>query len=343
MKIILCLLGFFAIFLGFSISDVSAEISPNSAFVLEGSGYGVTEEMIRVSDIDLAIITSSQSRATTNFTIEDGFVSLADTEFLVKDLKGSFLREGQFIRVNGSVEDISGEIVTVRFFGRLIEESKDASIYGFTGRLNTQDESFKIIYTSKLSKLTSTTPVVPTETQEKQLTIHILKGSSSQGIASSYIESSTTRSEASITRSTDGALRASYFSHDRITVEPGTTITITNKDVVPHRIVSGQGLGTHSSVLQGKVKICSEDDLKNIPKGFSIIPAGSDARGCDFTFDGRINTGIIPPEGSVSVTFKERGFYRLLDPDYPWMKIDGYVFANLDNLVLGQTKNQQKN
>ncbi|MDX1595412.1 MAG: hypothetical protein R3327_00550, partial [Nitrosopumilaceae archaeon] len=306
MKTLLSFLAFLVILLGFSFTNASAEILPNSAFVLEGSGYGVTEEMIRVSDIDLAILTNSQSRATTNFTIEDGFVSLADTEFLVNDLKGSFLREGQFIRINGSVEDSSGETVTVRFFGRLIEESKDASIYGFTGRLNTVDESFKIIYTSKLSKLT-TTPVIPIETEEKQLTVYILKGSSTQGLASSYIESSATRLEATITQGTDGALRASYFSHDRITVEPGTTITITNKDLVSHRIVSGQGLGTHSSVISGAVKICSEDNLKNIPKGFSIIPAGSDARGCDFTFDGRINTGVIPPEGSVSVTFKERG------------------------------------
>lgn len=333
---------FFVIFLGFSITNASAQVSPNSAFVLEGSGYGVTEEIIQVSVHDLSIITSSQSRATTNFDIEDGFISLADNEFLVKDLKGSFLREGHFIRINGSVEDNGGDSVTVRFFGRLIEESKDASIYTFTGRLNTIDESFKIIYTSKLSKLVES-PNIITESEEKQLTLRILKGSSSQGIASSYIESSGTRQEATVTRGSDGALRGSYFSIDRITVEPGTTIKIINNDLVSHRLVSGQGLGTHSSVLSGAVKMCSEDTLANIPKRFSIIPEGSDAKGCDFTFDGRIATGMISPGDSVSVTFDERGFYRIIDPDYPWMRIDGYVFANLDNLVLGTTKNQQGN
>ena len=336
------LLVFFVIFLGFYLSDASAQISPNNAFVLEGSGYGVTEEIIRVSDLDLSIITSSQSRATTNFDIEDGFISIADNEFLVKDLKGSFLREGHFIRINGSVEDNSGETITVRFFGRLIEESKDASIYSFTGRINTIDESFKIIYTTKLSKLAET-PIIETESEEKQLSLRILKGSSSQGIASSYIESSGTRQEATVTRGSDGALRASYFSHDRITIEPGTTIKIINDDLVSHRLVSGQGLGTHSSVISGAVKICSEDNLAKIPKGFSIIPAGSDARGCDFIFDGRISTGMIPPGESTSITFNERGFYRIIDPDYPWMRIDGYVFSNIDSLVLGTTKNQQRN
>ena len=333
MKFLYGFLAFIIIFLGFSISDASAQISPNNAFVLEGSGYGVTEEIIQISDLDLAIITSSQSRATTNFNIEDGFISLADIEFLVKDLKGSFLREGHFIRINGSVEDNSGDTVTVRFFGRLIEESKDASIYSFTGRLNTIDESFKIIYTSKLSKLAET-PTITTESKEKQLILRILKGSSSQGIASSYVESSST---------SDRALRGSYFSHDRLTLEPGTTIKIINNDLVPHRLVSGQGLGTHSSVLSGSVKICSEDKLQNLPKGFYIIPAGSDGRGCDFTFDGRINTGVIPPEGSISVTFEDRGFYRIIDPDYPWMKIDGYVFADLNNLVLGGTNTKPRN
>ena len=340
MKTILGLLVFFVIFLGFSITEASAQISKDNAFVLEGSGYGVTEEIIRVSDLDLSIITISQSRATVNFNIEDGFISLADNEFLVKDLTGSFLREGQFMRINGSVEDLSGETVTVRFFGRLIEQSKDASIYSFTGRLNTIDDSFKIIYTSKLSKLAAITNL-PTETETKQLTVHILRGSSQQGISSSYIGAYTPRTEASVVQGSDGSLRANYFSHDRITVEPGTTIKIVNNDVVSHRIVSGQGLGTHSSVVSGSVKICSEDNLKTIPKGFSIIPAGSDARGCDFTFDGRISTGPITPGSSVSVTFNDRGFYRLIDPDYPWMRIDGYVFANLDNLVLGSTKNQK--
>jgi plastocyanin len=121
---------------------------------------------------------------------------------------------------------------------------------------------------------------------------------------------------------------------DRISIDPGTTITFVNDDDTSHRLVSGIG---NSNLLNGK--ICSElpDD---IPEGFSYIPEGSEGRDCDFIFDGRINTGEIASGDSITITFDDRGFYRLLDPDYPWMRIDGYVFSNLsDNLVIGEGQN----
>ena len=54
--------------------------------------------------------------------------------------------------------------------------------------LQHQDETFKIIYTAKLSTLSKITPT--TITEELNITkIRIQKGSSSQGGAGSYIES----------------------------------------------------------------------------------------------------------------------------------------------------------
>ena len=44
-------------------------------------------------------------------------------------------------------------ILQLSFFGRLVAESKDASVYGFTGRITTSDDTYKIIYTTKLSSL----------------------------------------------------------------------------------------------------------------------------------------------------------------------------------------------
>jgi len=117
-------------------------------------------------------------------------------------------------------------------------------------------------------------------------------------------------------------------------IDPGTTITFVNDDDTSHRLVSGTG---NSNLLNGK--ICSELP-DNIPEGFNYIPAGSEGRDCDFIFDGRINTGEIASGDSLTITFDDRGFYRLLDPDYPWMRIDGYVFSNLnDNLVFGEGQN----
>jgi len=121
---------------------------------------------------------------------------------------------------------------------------------------------------------------------------------------------------------------------DRISIDPGTTITFVNDDDTSHRLVSGTG---NSNILDGK--ICSEL-LDDIPEGFSYIPPGSEGRDCDFIFDGRINTEEIAPGDSITITFDDRGFYRLLDPDYPWMRIDGYVFSNLsDNSIFGEGQN----
>ena len=58
-----------------------------------------------------------------------------------------------------------------------------------------------------------------------------------------------------------------------------------------------------------------------------------------FTADGRISTGEIMSGKTVNITFEDAGFYRLYDPDYPWMRIVAYVFPDSDKLVLGQGEN----
>lgn len=327
------LIAIFVTFSMYGINESFAEVSTNSAFVLEGSGFAVTEDSIEISGIDLVITTLQRSGSSIKSTVEDGVITLNDDDFLATELSSVILRGGNYVRINGIAESPTGDEASISFFGRLVEESKDASVYGFTGRITVNDQSHKVIYTTKLSTLviTPSTPTQTTETVEpKPTVIRITKGASSQG--------GTATTKAVI----DDAASLRYFSTSRITIEPGTSVTFVNDDIVPHRIVSGTGLGTHSSVLQGAVKICSEVSV-NLPKGFSVIQPGSDGRDCDFNYDGRIRTGEIGPGQSVTVTFDERGFYRLIDPDYPWMRIDGYVFANLDSLILGTTKNQQGN
>jgi len=119
-----------------------------------------------------------------------------------------------------------------------------------------------------------------------------VEGSSLQGGSSSYVGN------------LSGEYVLNYFSQDRIAVDPGTTITIVNDDIVSHNIISG------------------EENYNE-----RINP---------FTPDGRISTGEIAPGESVSITFDDAGFYRLYDPDYTWMRIIAYVFPNVDSLILGQ-------
>jgi len=306
MKTIIGLLILLAASSGYFVNESFAEISQNQAFLLEGSGFAVTEETIKISEIDLGLSSQDKRGSTINFLTEDGFITLNDEEFVISNLEGKFLREGKYIRINGNIESSSGFDTTISFFGRLVEESQDASVYGFTGRITTSDDTYKIIYTTKLSKLFKITPV-PTETKSNELTLHILKGSSSQGVAGSYIGGSAVRGEAITNQPASDQLRLRYFSQDRISVEPGTTITIVNNDVVSH------------SILSGKENYGSRYDK--------------------YTADGRISTGEILPGKSTTITLKDAGFYRLYDPDYQWMGIVAYVFPNSDSLILGQGKN----
>ncbi|WP_182127975.1 plastocyanin/azurin family copper-binding protein [Nitrosopumilus sp. b3] len=228
MKALVFLIALIAFSSGYFINESFAEISENQAFLLEGSGFAVTEESIRTSEIDLGLSSQKQSGSTINFIIEDGFVTLDNEEFTISKLNGKFLREGQYVRINGNIESSNGFDTSISFFGRLVEESKDASVYGFTGRITTIDDSYKILYTTKLSKLSKISPVSTDTKQSENLTIHILKGSS--GL----------KTTDDITPGVNSAINLRFFSNDRISVTPGATITIVNDDVVSHSILSGK-------------------------------------------------------------------------------------------------------
>ena len=61
MKVIIFLLSILFISSGYFINESFAEISENQAFLLEGSGFAVTEESIKTSEIDLALSSQQQS------------------------------------------------------------------------------------------------------------------------------------------------------------------------------------------------------------------------------------------------------------------------------------------
>lgn len=57
MKLIVGIFVLLVITTSFSLSNAFGEVKPNNALILEGSGYAVTEEIIEISEIDLAIST----------------------------------------------------------------------------------------------------------------------------------------------------------------------------------------------------------------------------------------------------------------------------------------------
>jgi plastocyanin len=266
---------------GYFVNESFAEISQNQAFLLEGSGFAVTEDFIKISEIDLGLSSQQQQGSTINFLTEDGFITLDDEEFTISNLNGKFLRGGQYIRINGNIESSNGFDTSISFFGRLVEKSKDASIYGFTGRITTTDDSFKVIYITKLSVLSKIDAILTPSKKSENLTIHILKDSS--------LQKTTT-----------------YFSTDKISIKPKTTITIVNDDIVSHNIISGHDTGNRNN---------------------------------RYISDGIISSGDILPGQSVTITFNDAGFYRLYDPNYNWMGIIAYVYPDTNTIVLGKGQN----
>jgi len=321
-KVTIPLLALLVVSSGYFINDAFAEISENQPFLLEGSGFAVTEESIKISEIDLGLSSQQQRGSTINFLVEDGFVTIGNEEFFVSELAGKFLREGRYIRINGNIESTSGSDTSISFFGRIVEESRDATVYGFTGRITTSSDTYKVIYTAKLSALSQITSTSSSTEPEKSedIILYILRGSTTPGIVPSGLTPQTgaaeSREQAIATQAgTDGHLKLRYFSQDRLIIDPGTTITIVNDDIADHSVVSGK-----------------ENYRSRNTSEFTST----------FTPDGRIVTESIPPGGSITITFDEMGFYRLYDPDYPWMKIIAYVFPETDSLIIkdyGNAKN----
>jgi len=310
--------------LGVTISLLTQEAHAqivSSAFSLEGAGFAVTENSLKTSQLDLFLSTTTKTARDTNFIVDDGIITLNNEDFIVTDLSGAILRDGRFIRLQGTAENPSGSEVSLKFFGRLVEKSTEGSVYGFTGSLTQGGNPSKIIYTTKISTFEKVTKPTSTPTQPKDIVVRILKGSSDPS---------------SITY-TDKAGQAyslfNYYSHDRIVIEPGTTITFVNDDNVVHSVTSGAGLGSNSRYTEaaalGKQFACEGSTL--VTQGSSYVQK----KNCIFVIDGRIQSGSIRPGGQWTVTINDIGFYRLADVDYPWMGLVIYVFPQSSSVTIG--------
>ena len=108
---------------------------------------------------------------------------------------------------------------------------------------------------------------------------------------------------------------------------PGSTITVTNNDVVSHMLVSGSANSNrNSNINYDDFLICEFD-----PNTSQTYDNQTDNNLCDFNKDNRIITEIIPPGESASFTLNELGTYRIIDPDYPWLEFVIYSFPNSDS------------
>ena len=312
------------IMLGISLAEANAQLVGNEAYLAEGSGFAVTEESIKISEVDFLMILGEQKGSTTSLVVEDGFVTLDEMDFTVSDVTGSVLRDGRFIRIVGTADNVIGE-VTLSLFGRLIEDTSQGSVYSFTGRISQGALSNKIIYTAKISPLTGSFPIptttipttttpttTPIPTDEKELLVRIAPNAHIPGFGIDYVDAYAAQAAAVKIQSELGAeqTRARYFSPNRASVVPGTTITFQNDDTVSHTILSAK----------------RDTNARGIGHDFRIIP------------DGRFATNEILPGQSGSMTIDQIGFIFLYDREYPWMRMDVVSFPDKEQDVIGFKK-----
>ena len=294
--------------LGLSFEKANAELSPNNAFVLEGSGFAITDEFIQNSQIDLLLTTGDQVGSSIKLFVEDGFVSLNDEDFTITELTGSVLREGRFVRLSGNLESTVGDEASFSVFGKLIQNSDEGSVYSFTGRITERGIPNKIIYTSKISEVSSLIPDrlidetarITGEVKENEIVIRILKGAYQPSLFGSYREG--VGGQEYYQQNTQRA-SVGYFFPERLTITPGITLTFFNDDDVSHKIVSARrdpnsrGIGNP------------------VPNGIT-------------------DSGDIQPGETWSFPVDRIGFIFLFDPNYPWMSMDITTFSELNPDIL---------
>jgi len=118
-----------------------------------------------------------------------------------------------------------------------------------------------------------------------------------------------------------------YLDNTLFSSSPGSTITVTNNDVVSHVLVSGSDNTNRESTINYDTFLICEHD----PNDTQTYDTQTDDNLCDFNKDNRIITDIVQPGESISFTLTELGTYRLIDPDYPWIEIVIYSFPNSDS------------
>jgi len=311
--------------LGFSLQQANAELVGQEAYLVEGSGFAVTEDSIKISEIDFLVELDRQVGSRASLTVQDGFVTLGDMDYFVSDITGTVLNDGRFIRIAGTASNDFGDEVSISFFGRIVEDSTEGSVYSFTGRISEGFFSSKIIYTSKVSQITSsslTTDVTTTvsttatdfdELEDNEILVTITQAADQQGLGLDWIQARAAATQATFEQG-DDPTRARYLFPNRLTISPGTILTFQNDDNVAHSIVSAK----------------RDTNARGIGWEHRMFP------------DGRVNSGEIPPGESRSVTINEVGFIFLVDPDYLWVRMDVVSFPDASESIVIRSANAWK-
>ena len=248
MKIlILLLISIVGITFVSSSQQVHAELLSNGVYLLQANGFAVLENSIADSQLDFQISTGKSVNSRMNLSIEDGLIIISDNDYIASDKwKGTSLSNGRFLTLSGNAENEDGNEISISLLGRLVQHTFEGSVYSFTGKITTNEETMKVVYTVKIvgsSNVVQETTEKEKPTQQKIIQISILPSSSKSG-------------------------NINYYSLDTVTITPGTTIIWKNDDIVSHTINSGIASFSHGKPFKPDGKISSGEIASG--KTFSV-------------------------------------------------------------------------
>ncbi len=235
---IILLITISGVLLASSLQQANSELLSNGEYILQGSGLAVTEESIDDSALDLQFSTGKLANTRMKVTLQDGLISFLNDDYVASNSwTGMVLSNGRFISLSGDAENAGGDKIFISILARLVQNSKDASVYTVTGKIIKDGEPTKLIYGVKVtgsSTISEKTPTQQETPKEKTVQISILAGASKPG-------------------------NIKYYSLPTVQIIPGTTIIWKNDDTVSHRIMSGVASFSHGKPFKPDGKIDSGD------------------------------------------------------------------------------------
>lgn len=242
MKYLVISAALLGIVLSATIGSADAQVVPNKAFTLSGSGFTVSSTAISDSSAEITF-SITQTKTKTDFTLQNGVIMVDQKDLNLSDLSGSVLQNGKLFKFTAKATDPQNKEFTINAIGRFVDKTSTDSIYTLSGTLtDSNKKTTKLIYTGKISEFITK----PTDkTQKSDVTIKILKGA-----ATPHEE----------TYQTQTGLRFSFVSQDRITISPGGTITFVNDDDTIHSLKSGTAnYKSHKKTFTADGKVSSGD------------------------------------------------------------------------------------
>jgi plastocyanin len=236
--LILLLISITGIMLVAMNQQADAKLLPDGVYLLQGSGFIITQDSIEDSELNFQFLSDKIVNGRMKINLADGVASISNDDYITSNgWTGTALRDGRFLLLSGNAENTNGDKISINLLGRLVDDSKDGSVYSFTGKITKNDETMKIVYTGKIIGTNNAVKETTTEEkpkQEKTIQINILSGSSNRG-------------------------NINYYSLDTVTITPGTIIVWKNDDSIPHTIMSGIASFSHGKPFTPDGKIDSGD------------------------------------------------------------------------------------